>query len=145
MVQRQKTESDVTFYVAIVAMIVLVFAVSFLNFGSLLQKILLLVGAFVLFLVAKFGNQKVLQSVELIVTIGAILAFFDLAPLYALVIMLVAAIVLVVYLFSIEHYKKEPIGAIGSVGFILLAIGLSFNTGSNPLITGFSLGFGARY
>ncbi|MCL4400947.1 MAG: hypothetical protein M1348_02930 [Candidatus Parvarchaeota archaeon] len=130
-------------YCAILAMAVLIFAISFLTYGSILQKSLILLGAFVLFVVASMGKQKVLQALQLVIVIGAVLGFLQLSMLYSLSLMLFVSILMVIYLISIEHYKKEPIGAMGSAGFLLLAIGLAFNTGSNNLVTWFSLGFGA--
>ncbi len=143
MVKKPRCEGSVLLYIAIAAMLVLIYAISFVSFGSILQKTLLVAGAFVLFVVATLGNQKVLQALQLVIVAGALLGFLQLQPIYSLAVMLIVAVLMVAYLFSIEHYKKEPVGAIGSFGFVLLAIGLAFNTGSNPLITGAALGFGA--
>lgn len=143
MKRKSKNNVDWLFYSAVGAMVLLVFSISFLIFGSVLQKSLILLGAFVLFLVASLSNQRVLQALQLVIVVGAVLGFLQLSVLYSLSIMLFVSILMVVYLYSIEHYKKEPIGAMGSVGFLLLAMGLAFNTGSNNLISGFSLGFGS--
>jgi type IV secretory pathway TrbL component len=106
---KSKRITDNLFYVAIAAMVLLVFAVSFIGFGTILQKSLFLIGAFVLFFVASLSNQKVLQALQIVVVIGAVMSFFQLGPIYALGIMLFVAVVLVVYLYSIEHYKKEQL------------------------------------
>ena len=141
---KSKTKvNNILFYVAIAAMILLVYSFSFLSFGTLLQKSLILTGAFVLFLVALFGKQKVLQALQLVLVTGAIIGFFILSMLYALVIMLFVAALMVIYLYSIGHYKKEPVGVIGSFGFCFFALGLAFNTGSTPLIAGLFLILGA--
>jgi len=63
--------------------------------------------------------------------------------LYSLAIVLFVALLIVVYLLHIEHYKKEPIGAVGSVGFVLMGIGFAFNVGNYPLVTGLALASGA--
>ncbi len=121
MVKRSKKESSALLYTAVAAMLLLVYAISFISFGSILQKSSILLGAFVLFLVAVISIQKVLMALQFVVVAGAAVGFLQLQPVYALIIMLFIAVLMVIYLFSIEHYKKEPIGTIGSFGFILLA------------------------
>ena len=143
MKKKDAGQTQILLYIAISTMAVLVFSFWFLSFGSPLQKILIVSGALVLFFVAAFGNQKVLEALQLVLVVGAGLAFIQLSPLISLSIMLFVAVLMVAYLYSIKHYRKEPIAAIGSLGFILFAIGLSFNTGSNPLITGLAISSGA--
>ena len=143
MKRNNNRRDEILLGIAISTMVELVFSFWFLNFGSQLQKVLILSGALVLFFVAISGKQKVLEALQLVLVAGAALAFVKLPPLISLSIMLPIAILMVVYLYLIKHYRKEPIGTIGSLGFILFAIGLSFNTGSSPLITGLAIGSGA--
>ena len=131
------------FYVSVAAMVILIYSVSFIAFGSVLQEGLFLVGAAILFASATASKQKVVQTLEVIVIVGVVLGILDLNVVYSLTIILSISLLMVAYLLSIEHYKKEPIGSIGSIGFILLAIGFAFNSGSNLMVTGFALASGS--
>ena len=141
--KKSKNKDDLLFYIGIFALLLLIYVISFISFGSILQRLLILFGAFLLFVVATFGKQKVLQALELVVAIGSIVSFLSLTALYALALMLFVAIIMVIYLYSISHYRKEPIGLMGSFGFVLLALGLAVNNGANTLIASSALGFGA--
>ena len=141
--KKSKKKDDLLFYIGIFAMLILIFAVSFLNLGSIQQKLLFLFAGFLLFTVATLSNQRVLQALEIVTLIGVIVAFMTVSALYALSITLFVAMIMVTYLYKIEHYRKEPIGMFGSFGFVLLALGYAFNNGSNPLIASAALGFGS--
>jgi hypothetical protein len=144
MMKKKASKYDaLMFYVSVAAMILLIYSVSFLAFGSLPQEGLLLVGAAMLFASATASKQKVLQALEVIIIVGVVLGILNLYVIYSLIIVLAVALMMVAYLLSIEHYRKEPIGSVGSIGFILLAIGFAFNNGSNPLVTGFALASGS--
>ncbi len=131
------------FYLSVAAMIILIYSVFFLSYGSLPQNSLLLVGAFILFISATAGKQHVIQALEIIVLVGIALSFLRMNVLYSLTVVLFVALLIVVYLLHIEHYKKEPIGVVGSAGFVLMGIGFAFNVGNYPLVTGLALASGA--
>ncbi len=143
MKKKESKYDEGMFYVAIIAMIILIYSVYFVTFASILQRSILLLGAVLLFLSATASKQKVIQSLEIIVITGVVLGLLDIYVIYSLVAILAISSVIVGYLMSIEHYKKEPLGSVGSVGFVLFAIGFAFNNGSNPLITGFALASGS--
>lgn len=143
MKKRYSKYDSLLFYLSVIAMIILIYSVFFLPYGSLPQNSLLLVGAFILFISATAGKQRVIQALEIIVLVGIVLSFLRMNVLYSLAIVLFVALLIVAYLLRIEHYKKEPIGAVGSVGFVLLGIGFAFNVGDYPLITGLALASGA--
>ncbi|MCL5009723.1 MAG: hypothetical protein M1433_01955 [Candidatus Parvarchaeota archaeon] len=134
---------NLLFYISVAAMVILIYSVSFIQFGSNLQNAIFLIGAFILFVSATASKQKVIQALEVIAVVGIVLALLKVYVIYSLITLLLLSLLIVGYLLKIEHYKKEPIGSIGSVGFILLAIGLAFNTGSYPLVTGFALAIGS--
>lgn len=141
----KKTRSleNAMFYISVAAMVLLIYSVSFVAFASMLQDVLFLIGGFVLFAAATVGKQRVIQALEIIVLVGIVLPLLKLQIFYSLGIVLFISLLMVVYLLKIEHYKKEPIGSIGSMGFVLMAIGFAFNTGPYPLITGLALASGA--
>ncbi len=143
MAKKAKKESNLSFYIAVAAMVLLIYAISLVASGSLLQLLLILAGAFALFASATMSKQRVLQALELIIVVGIVLGILKAWYIYSLITILAVAAIMVAYLFSIEHYKKEPIGSVGSIGFILMAIGFAFDNGSFPLVTGFSLASGA--
>src|SRR5208283_3165185 len=127
--RKSKSDLNLLFFVAVFAMLLMIYAIAFTGSGSILQKTLILISASVLLFVATKDNQKVLQALQLIVMVGAAFGFLQLTAVYALATMLLVSILTVVYLFRIDYYRKEPIGVVGSLGSTLFAIGLAFNTG----------------
>lgn len=109
--------------------------------SSLLQKILFVIGAPVLGIVAYANRQKMFAVLQAVATIGAALAFFpDNGLKYAVMIIVAAAGI--GYLLKVKYYSKDRLGIIGTIGLAFIAIGFATNPIQYPKIFGFLLGFG---
>ncbi len=127
--------------VGLIAMILLVMG-TFVEGGSFLQKILFVIGASVLGVVAYFNKQKIFTILQAVATIGAILAFISLAPTFRYGIMLGSAAIGIYYLIKKQSYKADPWGIIASLGLILFAIGLATNPLQSPIVWSLAFIFG---
>jgi hypothetical protein len=115
---------------------------TFIEGGSLLQKILFAIGASVLGLVAYFNKQRMLTILQAVATIGAILAFTSLLPAFKYGLMLGSAVVGVIYLVKKHNYKEDPWSTIASLGLILFAVGLATNPLQSPIVWSLAFIFG---
>lgn len=132
----------ITLYVGVVAMIALVIA-TFLEGGSLIQKIIFLAGAVFLTATAYFNKQQMFIALQSMLVVGSALAFFPtLTSLTKYLIMGVIALISIGYLIKIKHYKKDPWGILGSLGLALLAIGFATDAVTYPQLFYSFLGFG---
>ena len=86
--------------------------------GSLLQKLLFVIGALILGFVAYLDKQKMLLTLEIIVIIG------------------------VVYLIRIKFSKEDVWWPIGGAGLLFLAVGLATDAVSSPILFNSLLGIG---
>ncbi len=112
--------------------------------GSVFQKILFLIGALILTLVAYLDKQKMLLVLEIIITIGAILAFYSrLSNLTKYSILLGLATIGIGYLIKINYFRVDRFWPIGGLGLVGIAIGLATNALANPVLFNASLGFGS--
>ena len=127
--------------IGIIAMILLV-AGTIAESGSLLQKILFVVGAPVLGITAYLSKQKMFAILQAVATIGAALAFLMVMPELRYAIMLGAAAIGIGYLIKSNHYEKDKWGILGTIGLVLIAIGFATNPLQYPRLFGFLLGFG---
>jgi hypothetical protein len=127
--------------IGIFAMALLVIG-TFISGGSLLQKILFVVGASVLGAVAYFNKQKMFTVLQTVATIGAVLAFTNLASAFRYGIMLSVAVGGVVYLVKHKQYKEDPWSTIASLGLVLFAIGLATNPVLLPIVWSLAFMFG---
>lgn len=115
----------------------------FLEGGSLVQKILFLAGAVLLFSSALLNKLKMYIALQLMIIIGAILGFFVSVPiLWKYLIMVVPSIVAVGYLVKIKHFKEDPWGVLGSAGLLSLAVGFATDAVSSPVLFNSLLAFG---
>jgi len=111
--------------------------------GSLLQKLLFVIGALILGFVAYLDKQKVLLTLEIIVIIGAILAFCSFLPPFSRYVVLGGAgIIGVVYLIRIKFSKEDVWWPIGGAGLLFLAVGLATDAVSAPILFNSLLGIG---
>ena len=135
--------SNISFIIGIFAMLLLIYAISFLSLGSMLQRLLLFAGALMLLAVAYAHKQRVLIAVELVVVTGGIVSLLPISLAVVLITMTTVSLILIGYLFKVGHYKKEPIGIFGTLGFLMLAFGYAMNFGANTLYAAVGLGLGA--
>jgi hypothetical protein len=127
--------------IGITAMILLIIG-TFVAGGSFLQKILFIIGASVLGVVAYFNKQRMLTVLQAVATVGAILAFTNLTSMLTYSIMLFSAIIGVGYLIKAKNYKEDPWSILASIGLILFAIGLATNPTQLPVIWSLAFIFG---
>ncbi len=136
--------SEIMFYIGILGMLMLVYAVSFLNSGTPTQRYTFLVGDTILLLVAYESRQKVLVAIQIEILLSIAASFFSSVPLLAyLGVVSLAALAMIAYLYSIGYYRKDRIGVIGTVGFVVLAVGFVLNTGAYKFAVDFAFAFGA--
>ncbi len=134
---------SLNFWIGMAAMVTLVFAINFISFGSLTQKMILTAATFVLLVVAITSVQRLLIAVEATLLIGNFLAFLDLGGYLTLAILLAGAGILLWKIGREPGPRLEWTWLLGTVAFLLLAIGYALNNGTMPLIAGFALGFGS--
>ncbi len=141
--KRERLRSDAFFALGIVGMLVLVFTVSFITFGTFTQRSLFFLGAVILFLVAVESRQNTLAAIEIVALAGVSLSFFLLPFDITIVAMTIVVAIMLAYFVSIGHYKKHEIELLGTAGFIILAFGYAFNSGNFEFLTSFLFVLGA--
>jgi len=129
------------FYAGLFAMVLLLVGV-FSEPSSLLQKTLFLIGAIILTIVAYLNNQRMLFALQIIISVGSILAFLELIGIIKYAILFAASAVAIVYLLIIKNYKSDPWSITCSAGLILIAAGFATDASIYPLYFGLSLGLG---
>jgi len=139
---RLEKGNDMLLYIGVAAMLALIVGV-LSEGGSLFQKILFVSATPVLGVLAYVNKQKMLLSMQTVLTISALLAFFSDIPDQIRYLLLIGIAVLSVgYLFRCEYYGKDPWGLIGSAGLLLIAAGYVTNATLYPLLFNSLLGFG---
>jgi len=129
----QRYQPDPVEAVGIVAMFLLVVA-STLEGGTLLQQWLFLVPPPVLFAVAYVKDEAMLVSLEVVVLIGAILAFFpSLSPAIRFILLGGSAFLAVGYLIRINYLAQDRYWPVGGAGLMILATGISI-AGTQPIV-----------
>jgi hypothetical protein len=119
--------------VGIVAMLGLVVA-STLEGGTLLQKGLFLVTPPALFGVAYVNDEKMLAALEVVVQIGAVLAFLpSLSLAVRFAVLGGSALLCVGYLVRIDYLEEDRYWPVGGTGLLILAVGISIS-GTQPLV-----------
>lgn len=129
-------------WIGILSMIVLVYGM-FITAGSLTQKIIFVVGAPVLFVVAAAEKRVVFMALQLVVWAGAILAFFPEVlswPRY--LIMLCAMIVAVTWIVKKRGLRYWKTDWTGVLGLSLIAVGLATQVDLFPVLFFASLAAG---
>jgi len=111
--------------------------------GSLLQKILFLIGAPALGITAYVDKQKMFTVLQAVATLGAVLAFFpSVSEAARYCLMGAVAIVGLAYLVRRGYFSSDRWGWLGSAGLILIAMGFATDPVSSPLLFGIFLGVG---
>jgi hypothetical protein len=129
-------------WIGILAMIWLIIGV-FMPAGSLMQKIVFVTGAPTLYWVAMASRQHIFMALQLVVTLGAVLAFVPEIPdVFRYLIMLSATGMSVVWLDSHRGFRFWGVDSVLAVlGLMLIAIGLATPV-SYPALFFSSLGLG---
>lgn len=128
--------------IGIIAMILLVVG-TLVEGGSLLQKLLFVIGAPVLGFTAYLNKQKMFITLQIVVTIGAILAFFGNLPSFLrYTIMIGSGIIVVGYLIKTNYFKEDVWWPLGGLGLLSIAVGFATNAVAYPILFNLLLGTG---
>ncbi len=128
----------------VLAMIGLVVG-TFLQGGSLAQKLLFLIGAIALTVLAYLNKLKMFMVIEIVVSLSAILAFVNMAMQLKYLILIGASIVGVGYLIKINFFKEDKWWPIGGLGLLLIAAGLATDATAYPFLFNLFLGLGGIF
>lgn len=114
-------------HIGIFAMVLLV-AGTISEGGSLIQKLLFLFGVPLLGLSAYLNKQKMFTVLQAVVTIAAILAFFQNIPdVLRYLLMLGSGLVGIAYLIKINYFKEDIWWPIAGLGLMSIAAGFATN------------------
>lgn len=103
--------------------------------GSILQKVLFLIGASCLISTAIYNSQKMFIALQGVILVGAVLGFFKEIPVeWKYVIMGGASILAIGELIRKKYFNKDPWGIAGSAGLFCIALGFAINASENPFI-----------
>jgi hypothetical protein len=139
-----KNKENAVLIVGIIAMLGLV-AATLMPGGSLLQKVLFVIGVPTLAGVAYFNKQKMYIVLQSVATISAVLAFWSLPQIFKYVIFIGAATIGIVYLIKIGYSKEDKYWSIGALGLLCIAVGLATDAATQPLIFNALLGLGGFF
>lgn len=130
-----------SFHISIIAMILLVIG-TFIQ-GGMAQKILFVVGAPILAFTAYLNGQKTLMTLQTVITLGAILAFFkNLPPIVRYSIMVGSSVAGIAYLIKINYYEKDKWWPMAGLGLIGIALGFATNAAAYPVLFNSLIGIG---
>ncbi len=111
--------------------------------GSLIQKSLFLIAATGLGFTAYWNKQKMFVTLQVVVIIGAALAFFDwLPPVLKYAMMIGSGLVGIGHLLKTDYSKEDKWWPLGGLGLLGIAIGFATNPVSSPLLFNLLLGSG---
>ena len=120
--------------IGILSMITIILG-TFAQAGSMMQKMLFFFPAPVLVYVAYVGGQRMLMTLQFMVTLGAALAFMDYVPSFVRYYLLIGcSLVGVVYLIKIGYFKEDVWWPVGGLGMILLSFGYSTDAMNYPIL-----------
>ncbi len=133
-----------TFTYGLIAMLAIIGALYLMPLGSTPQRLIFAAGSVVLFFVAYYHKQRVLAAVGLVVLIGTLITFLNnFATSLYLALMMSVSVVIFLYLVSIGHYRREPFGIVGTIGFFILAFGYAVNGHGTVRLVSFLFGSGS--
>jgi hypothetical protein len=102
--------------------------------GTLLQKVLFLVGAAGLGLTAHVNGEEMLTTLQAIISLGGVLAFVPALPLWSKVIVLGGAASFGIgRLIRIDYLEEDRWWPIGGTGLLLIAFAFAIS-GTLPLV-----------
>lgn len=132
---------DYSLHISVVAMVLLVIG-TFIQ-GGMTQKILFVIGAPILALTAYLNGQKMLMTLQTVITIGSILVFFEgLSPIVRYSIIIGSGIIGIAYLIKIDYYEKDKWWPMGGLGLLAMAFGFATNAAAFPILFNSFLLFG---
>ena len=106
---------------------------TFVEGGSILQKVLFLIGASFLITTAFYNKQKMFVALQAVILVGAVLGFFPAVHTgVKFWLMASSAVVAVAYLVSGKYFKTDPWGIAGSLGLFCIALGFAMNAEQSP-------------
>ena len=118
----------------IVSMVLLVFG-TLAPAGSLTQKLLFLVPAPILGYTAYVAGQRMFTALQAVVTVGAVLAFFEGIPsLMRYGLLVGCGLIGVVYLIRTDYIKVDKWWPIGGIGIVILSFGYSTSALAHPVL-----------
>lgn len=122
--------------IGMAAMVLLVIGTTgIVETGSLLQKIIFVIGAPILGFTAHLNRQKMFAVLQIVVAIGAVLAFFDWLPsVLKYAIMIGSGLVGVGHLLKINYSKEDLWWPLGGLGLLSIAAGFATNPVASPLL-----------
>lgn len=129
-------------YSFIFGITIMLFAVigTFLEGGSLLQKIFFFITGSGLTFTACLNKQKMFITLQIIVVLSTIIAFFNLTNMFRYAILVGGAIISVSYLIKINYIKEDVWWPIGGLGLLVLAGGFATNAVAYPVLFNSLLG-----
>jgi hypothetical protein len=129
-------------HLGIVSMVLLVFG-TLAPAGSPAQKLLFLLPAPVLGYTAYAAGQKMFTALQAVVSVGAVLAFFESVPSPLRYGLLVGCgLAGVAYLVSVDYIREDRWWPLGGVGIVVLSFGYSTSALAHPLLFNGLLGVG---
>jgi len=131
-----------TFYFGIVAMFLLLVGV-ISQPASLLQKSLFLIGALMLTITAYLNVQWMLFVLQVVISLGAIIAFMGMGEIVNYTLLLGAALIGTAGLVRAKHFKSDPWSIVSCVGLFLVAAGIATDAIAHQLFFGLFLGVGS--
>lgn len=122
---KKQTIANISFGVGLLGMTLLVFGTTF-DAGDSWQKILFMVGTFLMTVTAFVDRHKMYSALEVVLIIGTILAFFaGIETSVRYLIMGIPAILAVVYLVKVKYFSKDPWGILASIALLCVALGFA--------------------
>jgi len=139
---KHKAGADWMLYFGIVAMIILLVGV-ISQPASLFQKSLFLIGAIMLTIVAFLNKQWMLFVLQIVISLGAVLAFSGLGEISKFAILMGAALIGIVKLVWSGHFKSDPWNIVCCIGLFMVAAGVATDANAHQLLFGLFLGIGS--
>jgi hypothetical protein len=119
--------------IGIIAMSMLV-AGTFADPGSSTQKMLFLIPGPMLAYTAYVARQKMLLSLQAVLTVGVLLSFYPQMPASINYLVLGTGLIVIGYLAETHYIKQDKYWPLAALGILLLAFGYSTNANKEPLI-----------
>jgi hypothetical protein len=139
----RKSIENLALGIGIVGMVLTVVGI-YLEPGMMVQKFLFLIGAALLIASAIMTDQKMYIALTSVVLLGTILGFvqgFSVEGKY--IVIGVGALIALVYLAVIGHFRRDPWAVLGCLGLIFVGAGYAVDAVSTPLLFNAALAGGS--
>ena len=128
--------------IGVIAMVLLIIG-TLVEGGTLVQKLLFVIGSPILGLTAYLNKQKMFTTLQIIVTIGAILAFFNnISVILNYAVMISSSLFGLGYLIKINYFKEDMWWPVGGLGLLIIATGFATSAVDYPIMFNSLLGIG---